>query len=738
MVRGSSYHVDTKAASAYRTDPSKWRLKVHEGRHMWEYHSGEEETEKGDHDKSSALPPHSFAEAYWLGHGDYELPSMNKPTCAKEALDNGWEFFKRLQLEDGHWGCNDDGPLFVTSGIVIASHIVGVDFPQPMKDEMIRYLFNFANDQGGWGLWINSPSTVFGTTINYVMLRILGVSPSHPVMVSARAALHRMGGATQLPTWGKFWMCVLGVYEWDGMIPLIPEPLLAPQCLPLNPGQWWVHTRNVFVSMSYLYGHRFTAPVTQLTRELREELYCDVAYDDIDWYAQRTSISDNDRLFPPTWLQRSLSGALGLYQSVRIPFLRRKALDEALFQVELEVHNTNYLCIAPVSFASNMLVMLHAHGAGSHWVRGMVDRIIDPMWMCREGMAASGTNGTSLWDTVFTVQAALDGGLAGRSENHDTMLRALRFIDVSQIRENPLGVSQGYRQPTRGAWPFSTRDQAYAVSDTTAETVRAVIQLQSLDTMPKLVSDDRLKEAVDLILGMENKHGGGGFSAFETLRAPKALERLNITELYTDVMTENLYPECTSSVLLCLETFSRAFPDHRPAEVQSCVGRCVRYLMDAQLPCGGWIASWGVCFTYATMFALEGLATAGLRQSNSPVCRDACLFLLRHQNPDGGWGEDLESLREKRYVQDPAGSQVTCTAYALAGLIAAHCADREAVARGVGWLVGQQQETGEWLPGSLEGIFAAPGGMRYPNYKFHFTLATLGKYVERYGEKKGW
>lgn len=720
MVTGSAGHVDRKAASEYSTDLSRWRLRVHEGRHMWEYVEADVATTQHQ----------TFVENYWLGR-DYKLPKMSTPTCAQDTLDNGWEFFKRLQTQDGHWGCNDDGPLFVTSGIVIASYICGITFPEAMKNEMIRYLFNFANEEGGWGLWINSPSTVFGTTMNYAMLRILGVSPKHPVLLDARAALYRMGSARALPTWGKFWMCALGAYEWDGMIPLIPEPLLAPGFLPLNPGNWWVHTRNVYVSMSYLYGHRFTPQITPLIQELREELY-DMPYHEIDWYAQRTNISDNDRLFPPTILQNGVTNALCCYEYIKVPFLRRKALDEALFQVEMEVRNTSYLCIAPVNFASNMLVMLHAHGSNSHWVKGMADRIIDPMWMCREGMAASGTNGTSVWDTVFTVQAALDGGLAERPENHDTMLKALQFINVSQIAENPLGVSQGYRQPTKGAWPFSTRDQAYAVSDTTAETVRAVIQLQALDSMPKLVSDERLIEAVDLILGMENKCGG--YSAFEPLRGPKALELLNVTELYDNVMTESLYPECTSSVLLCLDIFTKAYPHHRPLDIQANIGRCVHYLIKAQFPCGGWIASWGVCFTYATMFALQGLETVDMRESNSKTCRDACNFLLQYQNADGGWGEDLISIREKRYVQDPAGSQVTCTAYALTGLIAAHCSNEDALRRGIQWLMSHQQATGEWLPGSLEGIFACPGGMRYPNYKFHFTLAAIGKYIERYGE----
>jgi hypothetical protein len=40
---------------------------------------------------------------------------------------------------------------------------------------------------------IEGHSTVFGTGLNYTALRILGVSPEHPVMVKARGTLHKLG-----------------------------------------------------------------------------------------------------------------------------------------------------------------------------------------------------------------------------------------------------------------------------------------------------------------------------------------------------------------------------------------------------------------------------------------------------------------------------------------------------------------------------------------------------------------
>lgn len=40
---------------------------------------------------------------------------------------------------------------------------------------------------------IESRSSVFGTALNYVVLRLLGVDAEHPMMIKARATLHSLG-----------------------------------------------------------------------------------------------------------------------------------------------------------------------------------------------------------------------------------------------------------------------------------------------------------------------------------------------------------------------------------------------------------------------------------------------------------------------------------------------------------------------------------------------------------------
>lgn len=66
-------------------------------------------------------------------------------------------------------------------------------------------------------------STVFGTALNYATMRLLGVPKDDPDAGRARAFLHQMGGAVGIPSWGKFWLSVLNVYDWDGVNSLLPE-----------------------------------------------------------------------------------------------------------------------------------------------------------------------------------------------------------------------------------------------------------------------------------------------------------------------------------------------------------------------------------------------------------------------------------------------------------------------------------------------------------------------------------
>ena len=114
--------------------------------------------------------------------------------------------------------------MFLLPGMVVAWYVTQTPVPAPVAIEMKRYLFARQNaDDGGWGLHIEGESTAYGTTMTYVVLRLLGASEEDERMVKARGMLHRLGGAVMGPHWAKFWLAVLGVMEWEGVNPVPPE-----------------------------------------------------------------------------------------------------------------------------------------------------------------------------------------------------------------------------------------------------------------------------------------------------------------------------------------------------------------------------------------------------------------------------------------------------------------------------------------------------------------------------------
>lgn len=45
---------------------------------------------------------------------------------------------------------------------------------------------------------------------------------------------------------------------------------LLPDWVPIHPHRWWIHTRNVYIPMGYLYGIRFKMEENDLISSLRE------------------------------------------------------------------------------------------------------------------------------------------------------------------------------------------------------------------------------------------------------------------------------------------------------------------------------------------------------------------------------------------------------------------------------------------------------------------------------------
>lgn len=172
-----------------KTDPSLWRLKTDNlGRETWHYEKDGNKSEQTNFVK-------------WLLNVD-SFPTPNpiseqekSQLSAIDAAKRGADFFLLLQDENsGIFPCQYKGPMFLMIGYIVACLYTGVEIEKPYKTEMIRYIVNNSHPvDGGWGLHSADKSTCFGTTMNYVALRLLGLPSDHPVCIKSRKTLHKLG-----------------------------------------------------------------------------------------------------------------------------------------------------------------------------------------------------------------------------------------------------------------------------------------------------------------------------------------------------------------------------------------------------------------------------------------------------------------------------------------------------------------------------------------------------------------
>lgn len=532
--------------------------------------------------------------------------------------------------------------MFLIPGLVVTWTVTETAIPEPYAIEIKNYLFARQHpEDGGWGLHTEGESSVMGTSLNYIALRLLGVDAEDTRMVKARGKLHELGGAVNGPHWAKFWMSTLGVAEWDIVNPVPPELWLLPDWTPISPWRWWIHMRQVFTAMSYIWSKKFVYKSTPLTRELRKELYVE-PYESINWAGHRNSIAQVDNYHPKSWLLNTINWVL---VNVWNPYLRSQSLVEKAENwtfklIEMEDENTDYANLGPVNGPMNFLACYIREGPDAYSVKRHRERMDDFLWVKSEGMLMNGTNGVQVWDTAFTVQAVMDAGLAEDPKWRPMLTHALEFLDDQQIREDCKDQDICYRQQRKGGWAFSTKTQGYAVSDCISEALKAVLHLQNTPGYPKLLSDQRIYDAIDTVLTFSN--ASGGCASYEPTRGSEWLEMLNAAEVFGRIMIEYDYPECTTAVVTALSLFSEYYPDYRTADIKSFKDKAVSYIKRAQRPDGSWYGSWGICFTYAAMFALESLASIGHTYESSDYSKKGCDFLLSKQRKDGGWCESYK------------------------------------------------------------------------------------------------
>ena len=106
------------------------------------------------------------------------------------------------------------------------------------------------------------------------------------------------------------------------------------------------------------------------------------------------------------------------------------------------------------------------------------------------------------------------------------------------------------------------------------------------------ISDQRLFDAVNVILTLHNNDGG--WATYEQNRGSRWYEMMNPSEVFGDIMIDYSYVECTSACITALHKFAKSYPKHRSADILNAIAAGKRFLTSIQRPDGSWYGSWGV------------------------------------------------------------------------------------------------------------------------------------------------
>ena len=313
-----------------------------------------------------------------------------------------------------------------------------------------------------------------------------------------------------------------------------------------------------------------------------------------------------------------------------------------------------------------------------------------------------------VWDTALALIALLDAGVPA---SDPAVRRGIDWLLGEEIR---VGGDWSVRRPrlVPGGWAFEFANDLYPDVDDTAEVVLALRRAAAGHPEPARVHAAADRGAAWAV-GMASSDGG--WAAFDADNTRELVRTLPFCDF--GAVIDPPSADVTAHMVEMLA--------HTPGGPRD---RGIDWLLTAQEQDGSWFGRWGVNHVYGTGAAVPALVAAGI-PAHGPVIRRAVRWLEEHQNPDGGWGEDIRSYTDPRWI-GRGTSTASQTAWALLALVAAG-ALTGAAERGVDFLVRTQRADGTWDEPQFTGTgFPGDFSINYHLYRLVFPLSALGRYAE--------
>ena len=625
-----------------------------------------------------------------------------------------------LQDEAGWWKGDLETNVTMAAEDLLLRHVLGILEPDDTA-RAARWIRSQQRADGSWATFGGGPGDLSTTVEAWVALRLAGDPADARHMRAAAGFARSKGGVAATRVFTRIWLSLVGLWSWDDVPTIPPEIVLLPPWVPLNIYDWACWARQTIVPLAVVSSLRPVYPVPFGIGEL--------------------DAGPRRRTGRPTGWDLAfgvLDKVVKAYARHPVGPLRAHAVRKAeRWILDRQEADGSWGGIQPPWVYSLIALRLLGHELDSGAIRAglagldaftvRVDRVPlaplptgpdDPSGTAAAAAAfAEPDDGpvrwleacqSPVWDTALALIALLDAGVPAA----DPAVRVgTDWLLGEEIRS---GGDWSVRRPrlAPGGWAFEFANDLYPDVDDTAEVVLALRRAAAGHPEPARVHAAADRGAAWAV-GMASSDGGWG--AFDADNTRELIRKLPFCDFGAVID-----PPSADVTAHMVEMLART-----PGVP---LDRGIDWLLSAQEKDGSWFGRWGVNHVYGTGAAVPALVAAGI-PAQGPVIRRAVRWLEEHQNPDGGWGEDIRSYTDPRWI-GRGTSTASQTGWALLALVAAG-ALTGAAERGVDFLVRTQRADGSWDEPQFTGTgFPGDFSINYHLYRLVFPLSALGRYAE--------
>jgi squalene-hopene/tetraprenyl-beta-curcumene cyclase len=609
---------------------------------------------------------------------------------------------------DGHWCFELEADATIPAEYVLFRHFRGEPDDRALEAKIAAYLRRIQGEHGGWPLFHEGDFNMSASVKAYFALKMIGDPIDAPHMRRARETILSKGGAAQSNVFTRALLALYGQVPWRAVPTMPVEIMLLPPWFPFHLDKVSYWARTVMVPLFVLQALK---PKARNARNVHiSELFVTPPNE------VRTWPKGPHQRAPWTQIFGAIDAVLKVVEPVFPTFTRRRAIEAARAFVDERLNGKDGLgAIFPAMV--NSVLMYDVLGVPADDPRVVVAReSIDGLLVVREDEAYCQPCLSPVWDTALVSHALFEVGTEAAERAANDALDWLKPKQILDVAGDWSAQRPGVRP---GGWAFQYANPHYPDLDDTAVVVMSMDRArQRTDADKRGEFDTAIERGREWIVGLQSKDGG--WAAFDADNTYHYLNNIPFADhgALLDPPTADLTARCVS-MLAQLDEEEPTSPE---------LSRGVAWLMQDQHPEGSWFGRWGMNYIYGTWSALCALNAAGV-DPQSPTVRRAVDWLLRIQNPDGGWGEDGSSYKLDYKGYEPAPSTPSQTAWALLGLMAADEVEHPAVARGITYLVAQQEAAGLWNETRFTAVgFPRVFYLRYHGYAKFFPLWALARY----------